>query len=186
MKRNSNSGWDSACRPTPPQPQKIITKTPTRRKTDETETRGSNAATPISARKFRHAFLIGKDSHQQAFQPAPVNTRRSESIRLNSTRIFDQDGIPTIPTNFPRPVSHIQCFFILVFTIPSYCRRRQRSRIFSCHRHSSLAAAVLNYYPPPSLVASVLSITAAKSPPSPLSNATNFVSFRPITHQRHE
>ena len=87
---------------------------------------------------------------------------------------------------FPRPVSHIQCFFILVFTIPSYCRRRQRSRIFSCHRHSSLAAAVLNYYPPPSLVASVLSITAAKSPPSPLSNATNFVSFRPITHQRHE
>jgi len=113
-------------------------------------------------------------------------SRRSESIRLNSTRIFDQDGIPTIPTNFPRPVSHIQCFFILVFTIPSYCRRRQRSRIFSCHRHSSLAAAVLNYYPPPSLVASVLSITAAKSPPSPLSNATNFVSFRPITHQRHE
>ena len=108
------------------------------------------------------------------------HTPQKSLCHATSAKLSDDQEV------FPRPVSHIQCFFILVFTIPSYCRRRQRSRIFSCHRHSSLAAAVLNYYPPPSLVASVLSITAAKSPPSPLSNATNFVSFRPITHQRHE
>ena len=44
------------------------------------------------------AVRVGFDGYiQHRLQSRDGESRRSESIRLNSTRIFDQDGIPTIP-----------------------------------------------------------------------------------------